>query len=682
STEDNTPVVLSMSCEAGKVVLVMGALMGSGASALAERRQALKLLAAAARTKYAAGVGVQPTDPTFGDMAIATDAKDASVMLRFESAQQLVTILGKSRSLPSAQHNESTQASPEGEAVKGALSASVSLPPGGESTIRFYLTWRFRNYTYQGHNLGNHYAKRWDTAYAVASEVHKSRAELLSTTELYRKTMYETTLPYWLVDCLTSQSSTIRSEVCIWTDEDAFAGFEGAGGCCPMNCSHVWGYEQTLARLYPDLEQRMRNADFKHQQNPDGGLNNRIILPLQNQPSGERPFIDGHASGILKAYREHLNSPDNAFLKNYYPNIKLAVEYLVKLDGEKPDGIIEGKQWNTYDCQVSGANSFIGAYYLAALRAGEEMATLMGDAASAKRWRSIFESGRNKLVDLCWNGEYFVQNLPGYEKMATQYGPGCLADQLIGQWWAHQLGLGYVLPPELVKKALQSVFNFNWRTDFTDFKHNQRVFADGHDKGLLCCTWPKGGQPPQPIRYRDEVWTGIEYQVAAHMIYEGMEREGLAIVAGARERYDGQKRNPWNEIECGGHYARAMSNWSLLLAVSGFQYDGPKGILGFAPTFSPEKYKAPFTTAEGWGSYAQVIEGDLLVANLFLAHGTLALNELRVAIPRGKRVKSGSASVSGKAVGNVSGQGAFAVLSAKSLSLLEGQTLSVQLQLG
>ena len=132
--------------------------------------------------------------------------------------------------------------------------------------------------------------------------------------------------------------------------------------------------------------------------------------------------------------------------------------------------------------------------------------------------------------------------------------------------------------------ALRAVFKYNFKSDLTGWQHAPRAFAGAKDKGLIICTWPKGGRPGNVMLYSDEVWTGIEYQVAAHMIYEGLVEEGFAIVKGARDRYDGIprppiQRNPWNEIECGGHYARAMSSWSLLLALSGWEYDGPRQAL-------------------------------------------------------------------------------------------------------
>ncbi len=224
----------------------------------------------------------------------------------------------------------------------------------------------------------------------------------------------------------------------------------------------------------------------------------------------------------------------------------------------------------------------------------------MGDTASATKFHGVFEKGRDNLVKLCWNGEYFQQNLPDYDKRAGEYGPGCLSDQLIGQWWAHQLDLGYLLPEDKTKAALKAIYKYNWKTDFSNFNHNWRKFAGGADKGLLICSWPRGGRPANTIPYVDEVWTGVEYQVAAHLIYEGLMDEGLAIVRGVRDRYDGIPRapiprNPWNEIECGGHYARAMSSWSLLLAVTGWNYDATKGTLSLAPRLETDTLRTLFT---------------------------------------------------------------------------------------
>jgi hypothetical protein len=211
-----------------------------------------------------------------------------------------------------------------------------------------------------------------------------------------------------------------------------------------------------------------------------------------------------------------------------------------------------------------------------------------------------------------------------------------MSDQLIGQWWAHQLDLGYILPKEMVVSALRSIFKYNWKSDLTGWQHKPRAYAGARDKGLIICTWPMGGRPENVMLYSDEVWTGVEYQVAAHLIYEGMIEEGFCVAKGARDRYDGVPRppigrNPWCEIECGGHYTRAMSSWSLLLALSGFHYDGPRAALRFAPSCNSKNFKSFFSAPEGWGNLSQKVEGKTQKSEIAVKSGKLRVKALELA---------------------------------------------------
>jgi hypothetical protein len=286
---------------------------------------------------------------------------------------------------------------------------------------------------------------------------------------------------------------------------------------------------------------------------------------------------------------------------------------------------------------------------------------------------------------LCWNGEYFQQHLPDYLQRHGEVGPGCMADQLIGQWWAHQLGLGYILPKEMVVSALRAIFKYNFKSDLTGWQHAPRAFAGAKDKGLIIVTWPKGGRPAGVMLYSDEVWTGIEYQVAAHMLYEGLTEEGLAIVKAARERYDGIprqpiQRNPWNEIECGGHYARAMSSWSLLLALSGWDYDGPRQSLVFAPRLNPEHFSSPFAGPEGWGTVRQSRRERDQADKIAVSEGQLPLRELCLATP------SAPGTVQAQVAGTPVGiqykwdAGKLRISFARPVTIKAGQTLNVAIQ--
>jgi len=639
----------------GRVIIASGAMLDPAQVLTWENRhRAYGALCELMAARYTRPLGIPPKAHGFGTLAFATLGDNATLLpacSEWNAAWEQFKTQGAFASPDQSKPNSPTAI---GQTINGAVAATVDVPANGSVEIPFLLAWHYPNKYNGGVTfassgtgvwIGCHYATLWPDAKAVIREAIENYPTIQQRTTSFRKTFYDSTLPYWLLDCITSQAATIRHIGIVFqiANGDIY-GWEGSNGCCDPTCTHVWGYEQSLARLFPDLEKIMRRIDFKHQQRPDGGVNNRTEVPSPPHPTGEQPFADGHASCILKAYREALNHPDDSFFKEYWPHIKRAVEYLVARDagtkGGQPDGILEDDQFNTYDEALHGVTTFISGYYLAALRAGEEWAKRMGDRATAERFHAIFLKGQANLVKRCWNGEYFEQDLPDYQKRTGEVGPGCMADQLIGQWWAHQLGLGYLLPQDKVRTALKSVFRYNWVPDLTGFKHAPRAFAGDNDKGLLICTWPKGGRPDKVMLYSDEVWTGIEYQVAAHMIYEGMIEEGFAIVKGARDRYDGIPRapigrNPWNEIECGGHYARAMASWSLLLALSGYEYDTLAKSLSFAPRITPNNFKAFFTGPEGWGNLRQirqetnvgmtqrnelqVVEGRLVVAQLHLA---------------------------------------------------------------
>jgi uncharacterized protein (DUF608 family) len=636
----------------GKVVVVAGAVLEPRLARVTNGRQdAYGFLCGLAGANYTPSDGLHPKAPGFGTLALAALSGDASARPDVEDLGQLWdTFADKGNPGSSSSSNAPT---PIGRTVYGAVATTVRVPAGGRLEVPFLLAWHYPNkYASDDRGpkniwMGCHYATRWPDARAVLREASSEFASQRERTELFRKTFYDSTLPYWLLDCITANAAISRHIGIVFriANGDVY-GWEGSNGCCDPTCTHVWGYEQTFARLFPDLERDMRRIDFKHQQRPDGGVNNRTDVPSPPHPSGEKPFVDGHASCILKAYREALNSPDESFFTEYWPHVKHAVNYLIDRDakatGGEPAGILQDDQWNTYDEALHGVTTFISGYYLAALRAGEAWGRRLGDSITADHFQEIFARGQKKLIELCWNGEYFQQHLADYMKREGEVGPGCMADQLIGQWWAHQLGLGYIFPKEQVVSSLRAVFKYNFKTDLTWWKHAPRAFAGAKDKGLIICTWPKGGRPPGVMLYSDEVWTGIEYQVAGHMIYEGLVEEGLAIVKGARERYDGVPRppigrNPWNEIECGGHYARAMSSWGLLLALSGWEYDGPRKKLRSTPRHTPEDFKSFFAGPEAWGTLRQAREPKGQTNEIIVRQGQLPLSELSLGVASAPR---------------------------------------------
>lgn len=565
-----------------------------------------------------------------GNMGLAMGGEGAAANAQWADAKSFLEGFSQTGSVGVAAEGPSEK----GKTWNAALASAFEISPGEKKEVGFALLWYFPGRL----GVGNMYENWFGSAIDLAMYLNEA-GRLSQATILFHDTLFDTTLPYYVVERLSSQMSSPCTQLCMWLKDNSFFGFEGlhgdGSGCCPMNCNHVWNYEQTLARLFPEIEKQMRVIDLEHQMEDNGAVHHRVEFPLKGRVTGPGAVCDGQASTISKTYREHLLSADNSFLERMWPKAKKAMEFMIGYwDGPDEDGVMRGKQFNTYDTHISGPNTFTGTQYLAALRAAEEMAKEMGDEAAAKRYRSIFEKGSVWLSEHLFNGEYFVQEWPQKEP-DYDYGLGCHADQLMGQWWANQSNLGYVLPRDQVKSALQSIFKYDFIPDFSAFEYTlgHRVFVWDDGAGLICCTWPKGGKPDTVILYAEEVWTGIEYEVATLMIQEGLINEALAIVRTAHDRYTSGGRNPWNEIECGDHYARAMSSWSVLLAAQGFRYHGPKGILGFAPRLQQDNFKSFFSTAEGWGSFSQKREGSSQTNLIELKYGALKLKQLDLEVP-------------------------------------------------
>ncbi len=571
---------------------------------------------------------------------------------------------------------------------------------------------------------GAHFADAW----AVARHTAAQRDRLWHDTETWRRAIFDSTLPAVVLEAATSQASIMRSPTCFLLADGSFFGWEGChdnGGCCHGNCTHVWNYEQAVAFLFPQLERSMRRTEFLHNTRPSGHMGFRTFLPPGVKISDFKPAADGQMGAIIQVYRDWQLSGDDAFLREVWPGVARALEYAWTMTPDRlspagqggrsmdspwdpdADGVMEGEQHNTYDIEFFGPNPLCTIMYLGALQAAARMADHLGEPAKAEQYRRLAQSGRAKVERELWNGEYFVQQVrviegvqvpdflrspdlcgpdcpckqsPGGKAPALaggdaapkyQHGDGCLADQLLGQWAAHVAGLGHLLDPALVARAVKAVFDHNFCSPVGAFSNVQRVYALNEESGLLLCTWPRGNRPALPFPYSDEVWTGIEYQVAAHLIYEGFLDEGLTIVAAVAERYAGHNRNPWNQVECGHHYARAMASWSVKLALDGFSFNATEQRLGFAPKVNAEDFRTFWSTGTAWGTYEQrvgeglfrltVLGGEQVVRQLDLAG--LPAGPVTVLLPGGP--------VSAASLGS-------SLALADAVDLLAGQSLTIQ----
>jgi uncharacterized protein (DUF608 family) len=578
--------------------------------------------------------------PGFGSMALAALDKAATGTASWTTLEALAEDIapdGLLTGLPDAPPSE------KGTTLDGALAVPFALQPGESRTVTFILAWHFPNARH-GHRdwggEGNMYANWWPNATAVVREVADRLDELTEKTRRYHDTLYASNLPRWLLDRISSQLVVIRCPTTFWTKSGYFGGWEGCSrgsGCCYGNCNHVWHYAQAHARVFPAIARRMREQELRFMTD-DGAIPHR-------QPRSH-PAFDGQCGGILGAWREHLMSPDGAWLAEHWPRVKKAMDHLIAHWDEDGDGVLHGPQWNTLDGNLGGSTSWLGTLYLAALEASERMALLQGDPDTAERYRTIRQAGEKKQDATLFNGEYYIQ-LPD-PKPQQDYGTGCHIDQVLGQWWAHQLDLGWLYPPDHVRSALGALFQHNFQPTFHGIHQAPRKFVADDDPGMQMITWPGDDRPAKHMRYADEVMSGFEYSAAAAMVQAGLLREGFAIVHAAWIRYDGRRRdglhfsggwgtsgNPFGDDECGRYYARPMSIWSMLLACQGAVYDGPAGRIGFRPVWQPADHASFFTAAEGWGLFTQRRGDGEQTDRIELRYGTLGIRELVFELPEG-----------------------------------------------
>lgn len=569
------------------------------------------------------------TDLLYGNMSLATKNPNVTykrVWLRgahFDYLQEFWDDFAEDGRLndigyetPSDEHKTDT----------GSLGIYETLAPGETKTFQFILSWYFPNringwgeqfrVRAAGREITqNEYANRFDSSWSAAAYLVQHGERLERETYLFHDALFSSTLPDYVLDAISANMTVLRSPTCFWLKDGKFFGFEGSLnqlGSCDGSCTHVWNYAQTSAFLFPALERSMRRTEFLLEMHEDGKMNYRatkvfeseFVWPCNVTPPGA---ADGQMGAIMRVFREWKLSGDHVFMQELWPSVQKALDYGLTHWDTDGDYVFDGQQHNTYDIDFHGPNPLTGTLFLGALRAVEEMAIYLGEMDKAQKFRNIYEKSARNLDELMWNGEYYVQKVDDVDQHKHQLGLGCLSDQMLGQQFAHLYGLGYLLPQEKVKSALVAVYKHNFRDDFSGHANCQRVYALNDEQGLLLCSWPQGGRPRLPFVYSDEVWTGIEYQVATHLIYEGFLDEGLKLVRTVRDRHDGMRRNPWNEVECGHHYVRSMASWGLLIALSGFKYDMVQSRMAFTPVIHQDNFTSFWSTGKAWGTYTQRI---------------------------------------------------------------------------
>ena len=619
-------------------------------------------------------------EPEAGDLCLATDAAQTSCQRFWYRGAWFDSLEVFWRDFTRAGRLKGRDYAPDqaGEGNHASLAAHLELGPGQRGRVRFLISWNFPNcQNYWNSKAGdcapacgvsatwkNYYATLFADARASARYGLKNWDALHEKTAQFKDALFSSDLPAAALDAVSANLSILKSPTVLRLEDGTFYGWEGCHpntGCCEGSCTHVWNYAQALAFLFPQLERSMREADYHHNLREDGGMAFRLQLPLGVEASKFRPCADGQFGGVLKVYRDWKISGDSQWLRSLWPLVRRSLEFAWSPTNEdqwdpQQTGVLWGRQHHTLDMELFGPNAWLTGFYLGALKAGAEMAALLGEEEAARHYLEIFARGKAWTDRHLFNGEYYQQQLDLGDRQAVarfgaegaywseehrelkyQVGEGCGLDQVLAQWHANLYGLGEIFATGQTRKALRSIFKYNFKQPLRDHYNPCRIYALNDEGGLVICEWPAGRPKPMiPLTYAQETMNGFEYAAAIQMIQSGLVQEGARAVAAIRHRYDGERRNPWNEFECGSNYARSLASYALLNAYSGLRFDLVHGMLGFDPVQLPRgRFKCFWSLGTGWGMLA-VGPGQ---AGVEVRQGKLSLRVLELPFLRDRAVR-------------------------------------------
>ena len=575
----------------------------------------------------------------YTDISILTDDKDVDICpywYRGEWQDALTTFwndFSSTTRLPERNYTEF------GNFDHASMAVYVKIPPKSKKTIRFILAWNVPNqYNYWSGckdendkhiTWKNYYATQFATSLETATYGLSQFDKLYQQTAQFTQALAESTLPSFVKDAITANLSVLHSPTVLRYEDGTFWAWEGCHekeGSCEGTCQHVWNYAYAMPFLFPRLERSIRESMLKYAFHENGRTDFRIFLPLGRGRQGSpwRACVDGQMGEVIKCYREWKISGDTQWLKTYAPKIFKMIEFAwseINLDywDRNKDGVLEGRQHHTLDLELFGPSSWLQGFYLLALDCGAKIADAVGDTQRANEYREIYAKGKKWTNENLFNGEYYIQKVDIDDKSVVdafnaadwywnqeaneikyQVADGCIIDQMLADWHAHLIGGSCIFDKEKKMTALNSLYKYNYYSSMREVTNMWRIFALNDEAGTVICSYPNGVRKPKiPISYCEETMTGFEYALAGLMIAEGMRQEGEEIVKAIRNRYDGEKRNPWNEIECGSNYARSMASFALLSIYSGFSFDMTENYIGFAPIEKNGKYF--WSVKDSWG---------------------------------------------------------------------------------
>jgi uncharacterized protein (DUF608 family) len=604
---------------------------------------------------YGAGAPDQPTDKA--SFAIWTNSQNAIVDhgWKFDSFEEFWRDFaqGKCTARPPITDHSAGGAS---------IMIPVQIPAGKQQLVSIRAAWYVPNSSVYFPETGfiNHerppfpkpsecykpwYAGKFADVEAVIAHWDNVYDDLEDRSKKFSGALFDSTLPPEVTEAISANLSILKSTTVLRQEDGRLWGREGSeegtydqSGIAGTT-THVWNFAQSIPHLFPELERGLREVEVTVCQNDKGEQNCRVPLPIRKIdqylfPGG--PAVDGQLGGIVKVYREWRISGDTGWVRKLWPFVRVSSDWCIKTWDPNQTGLLDEPHLTTFDKNFWGTDSYSLSLYIAALTVAISIGHALRENTSA--YAKILKRAEKQLTAHLFNGEYFIQNVrwkglvaqfsdaaktlgaDGYyaefydstpemrsaveqDGPPGQYGEGCFSAGLMGFWLASTAGLAVEFDRDKVEKHLSAVYRYNFQDRSRD--HSTQVGFPGevgaNESGLLSCTWPRGKRPLMPMIYSDGVFSGIEYSCASQMIAAGMVQEGLALVRAVRTRYDGRARNPFAEIEAGYWYARAMSSYSLLQALSGARFDNIEKTLYLHPIIKGD-FRCFFAAAEGFGT--------------------------------------------------------------------------------
>ncbi len=541
----------------------------------------------------------------------------------------------------------------KGSEDHATLSARVEVAPHKRARVRFVLSWYIPDYEvyvaplrteedlrpeYRGkisdieslNHIRKFYATRFTGAEEAAQYALAKYSTLYKKTDMFRRAIFTSTVPQEVREAVSRNLAILKSSTFVRLYDGFLYGFEGTNrntGSCDGNCSHVYNYAYALAYLFPDIERQFREVEFIDNLEPNGKMNFRVMLPRkEHRYWGFRACCDGQFGAVIKLYRDYLLCGDAAWLQSLWPNVKKAISYA--WSEENPDrwdpdksGVLRGRQHETLDTELFGPNSWLTGMYVAALKCAARMAEVVGDDEAEQEYRTLAENGKRFLNEELYNGEYFYHKLNIHDKtllegfgdaedvywfaereeLKYQIGEGCAIDQVLAGYHMAMLGEEDLFEKDKLRSALLSVYKYNF-IRARDIMNPCRLFSVNDERGVMIVSYPPQAEKPTvSCPYAQETMSGFEYQFATHMVFEGLISQALEVVGALQQRYDGENRNPYSEIECGNDYVRSLASFSLLNAFSGMKVSS-EGAVSFNPKTAGD-FTCFYCNGREWGIY-------------------------------------------------------------------------------